>query len=718
MVLPEFEIKKMTPGEKAWNFIKSVFGLILPFVILFSPAIIFYAYIYLIPHENNDPTEPLIDSRQDLLEKNWERFSTREAGWIDHSEIAGFELSKCPFSVDDDTDEYLSPEEAGFICGFVTVPLFHDQPGGETIKVPIAIWPDYDSSPIPEPLFITHGGPGGSALDVYPGWFYPNRIGGQRDLVFIDQRGTRFADPTLSCPEVTESSREGLEDYEDYLRYCRARLTGKGIDLSAFNSPEIARDIDLIRQVLNYSSINFYGVSYGSHVGQYLAAFYPEKIRSLILDGVAPIPLDYLHRSVSNHDRILNQHIHNCEQDPYCAEQYPDLMERLEKTVERLDKDPVTLRFQIPNSIYFITDELSGKYFYDFILTSSYLDHSYASLPFIIQQSEENHFDSLVAFTESYLMRDLVATGSYYSVICAEHSAQSTVATDETILSPAMLRWEEQDLEEYQERCSDWNLSVPDQMLSIMPKSDLPTLLLSGQFDPVTPPEYGEIALESFQRGQHLIDPIGSHGIAFSDSCTKNILENFLDEPEKPVNSDCLQDSERKISTVPLEAISSPIIREGEEIYITIFFLSGIVIVAMILRLIYRGIRWFIKKKRGTLRERLAQEKRLNRIFELASWIIITCNIGFGIGLNYFINSLSEYPGYWQASALPSNARGVLLIPALLIPMLPIVIITSFRLWKYRKNVFQRFYYLLHVLYCGGYGYYFLSSGLLLSWTK
>ncbi|TFG47923.1 MAG: alpha/beta fold hydrolase, partial [Anaerolineales bacterium] len=656
------------------------------------------------------------DNRKEILEKNWERYITRGAKWMDPYTVDDIELTLCPFSEGKTWDETISPEEAGFICGFVTVPLFHDQPDGDTIQIPIAIWPDYDNPPILKPLFITHGGPGGSALEMYPRWFYPNRIGGQRDLVFIDQRGTRYADPTLSCPEVTESSREELEDYQDYLQYCRARLAGKGIDLNAFNTPEIARDIDLIRQVLDYSAINFYGVSYGSHVGQYLAAFYPERIRSLILDGVAPIPLDYLNRSVTTHDRILNEHINNCEQDPICAEQYPDLMARLEKTVDRLDKDPVTLRFQIPNSIYSITDDLNGEFFYNFILTSSYLEHSYASLPYIIQQSEENKFDSIVAFTEAYLMRDLVATGSYYAVICAEHSPKTAFDTNETILSPSMLRWEEQDQEAYQERCSHWSLSPPDQMLTVMPKSDVPTLLLSGLFDPVTPPEYGEIALKSFQRGQHLIDPIGSHGIAFSDSCTKSIVEIFLDHPEKPVNADCLDDPERKISTVPPEAISSSIIREAEDIYGIIYFVSALLIVVMILRIIFIGIRWLIKKKRGTLQERSAREKRLNRIFELASWIFIICNIGFGIGLDHFFNSFSEYPGYWQASALPVEARGVLIIPPLLILVLPSVVITGFMLWKYKKNVFSRSYTLLQALYNGGYGFYLISSGLLWSW--
>ena len=119
-------------------------------------------------------------------------------------------------------------------------------------------------------------------------------------------------------------------------------------------------------------------------------------------------------------------------------------MARLEQSVERLDKEPVTLRFHVTNSFYSFTDDVDGEIFYNFILISSYLDGSYASLPYIIQQSENGHYDSLVAFFEAYLMEDIVTTGLYYAVVCAEHSRITPADSDETILSPSMISWEEQ----------------------------------------------------------------------------------------------------------------------------------------------------------------------------------------------------------------------------------------------------------------------------------
>ena len=318
MIPPENEPIKMTAGKKAWRVIQRILGFILPFFIVISIPVILLVILFTYPYERKP------DNRQEVLQKNWELFVSRRARWTEPIDDENFELTLCPFS-DDGWNEDISPEEAGFICGFVTVPQFHDHPDGDTIRIPIAIWPDNANPPYKEPIFITHGGPGGSALEMYPGWFYPDRIGGGRDLVFIDQRGTQYAEPSLVCPEVTESSENGVEDYQDYLRYCRARLTGKGVDLAAFTTSEIARDFEVVRKTLDYKKYDFYGVSYGTHVGQYLAAYYPESIRSMILDGVAPIPLDYLNRSVSTHHRILNEFFTNCEQDPICSAQYPDL---------------------------------------------------------------------------------------------------------------------------------------------------------------------------------------------------------------------------------------------------------------------------------------------------------------------------------------------------------------------------------------------------------
>ena len=251
-----------------------------------------------------------------------------------------------------------------------------------------------------------------------------------------------------------------------------------------------------------------------------------------------------------------------------------------------------------------------------------------------------------------------------------------------------------------------------------MPISEVPTLLLSGFFDPVTPPEYGEIALTSFPQGQHVIDPVGSHGIAFNDDCSRGIVEEFLDHPVNLVDSNCLADPDRRRSQVPASALSIPFLRRSENIADSYVFFPVLVIPVMIIRYILKGIRKLWKKYRGVLNRRSSIEWELHRRFELASWIFILSSLGLGLGLDHFRSQLFELPAYWNASALPEEARWVFIIPMLLILILPVVVIPSFKLWKFNKNVFRRTYYLFQALLSTGLAGFLIYSDMVFIWLR
>ena len=262
----------------------------------------------------------------------------------------------------------------------------------------------------------------------------------------------------------------------------------------------------------------------------------------------------------------------------------------------------------MPNSLYSFTDELDGESFYNILLSSSYLDDNYAAVPFIIQQAGKNRFDSSINFVESYITHFLGTSGGFYSVICADHSPLTEHSGDDQILSPTILGWEIQNQSENQEECINWNVPRSPHVLDTMPISEVPTLLLSGFFDPVTPPEYGEIALTSFPRGQHVIDPVGSHGVAFNDDCSRGIVEEFLDHPANPVDSDCLADPDRRRSQVPASALSIPFLRRSRDIASSYIVISIFVLIMMFMRSILRGIRRLWKKIKGTWIKRTPNE--------------------------------------------------------------------------------------------------------------
>jgi hypothetical protein len=276
-----------------------------------------------------------------------------------------------------------------------------------------------------------------------------------------------------------------------------------------------------------------------------------------------------------------------------------------------------------------------------------------------------------------------------------------------------MMGWEIENHSENREECINWNVPPSPLVLDTMPETDVPTLLLSGFFDPVTPPEYGEIALGSFTSGQHLVDPVGSHGIAFNDDCTRGIVEDFLDHPGDKVISDCLADPDRRTSLVPVSALSIPFLRRSKSIADSYTFISIFVVLVMVLRSILLGICRLWKIYRKTWIKRSPREWELHRRFELASWVFILSGLGLAAGLDHYRSQLAELPAYWNAGALPPEARWVLMIPLLLVLVMPAVVIPSFKLWKYKKNVFRRTYYLFQALVCLGLAAFMVYSDML-----
>jgi pimeloyl-ACP methyl ester carboxylesterase len=723
---PEPKVEKRPKLKKGWRITKAILGYVLPFLIIGSLPLT----IWLVDHNTDNANSGSIQGERwkDLL-ANWEEFQERgaELGYPP-VDTKLFHVGLCHFGDDPESwDEDLTPEAAGFICGHVSVPLDHDQPDGEKTSVTVAIWPTYDEPHFPDPLFITQGGPGGSTLELFPEMIYPNRSGGERDLVFVEQRGTRYSGPNLDC-SVTDWE-EGLpegqdpDDYDliDFLASCRKDLVKRGIDLNAFTTPQIARDFELVRQALGYEKINFYGVSYGTLVGQYLAAYYPESIRSLVLDGVVTLPLNYLNQSLDRFDRVLDELAKSCEEDPACAAAYPDLIDRLNNLLNEMETEPKKIQIQYPDDLFPTGDTLDGETFYHFFLYMFYLDQSFAFLPYIMEQAEENNFDLFELMTEWMLEFNIVHSGMFYSVICSEHEDFAGINDGESHLIPAGIDWEGNSRQDFREECAIWDVQQSPDKMDEMPISDIPALLTSGQFDPVTPPRNGDLVLKSFTNGQHLVDPVGGHGVVFSDDCTESILKDFLNGPDNDINPECLEDEDRRSKAVPPNAVSSPFmykILDSEVAYPMMILVPILVLIMMIFRsagnylvYIWRSVRG----KRPTLDERT---KHLRLRYELVSWTFALASLGLAVGFTIYFYRAYEVPSFLYALAMPSGVRMILIIPWLLILMIPLALYYGARMYLRFPSILKRVRYIWQAAYCLSVAGFLIWSGLLWDWVK
>lgn len=725
--VPKTGSAQQDPGpprkKRWWKLTRAILGYIIPFLIIGSLPLTIWLFSL-----NADENEPVSDERWEDLEENWEQYLKRgeELGYSP-IDTDLFELAPCTFGYDPGSwDEAKTPEKAGFICGYVTVPLYHDQPGEETIGIAVAIWPTYDEPHYPDPLFITQGGPGSSTMHIYPEMIYPNRSGGERDLVFVEQRGTYYSVPNLICSYTNwlEGLPEGddPDDYEyiDFLSSCREDLVAEGIDLNAFTTPQIARDFELVRQALGYEKINFYGVSYGTLVGQYLVAYYPESVRSLILDGVVTLPLDFMNQSLERFDRVLTELAESCQQDPACAQAYPDLLDRFDQLIEQMEAEPNKIQIQYPDDLFPTADTLDGETFYYFFLRMFYYDHSYAFLPYIMEQAEKNNFDLFEFMTEWMLEANIVQPGVYYSVVCSEHDNFAEIPEGASHLVPAGIDWEGNVRQEFRDECALWDVRRSPDSLDKIPNSEIPTLLMSGQFDPVTPPENGEKVLVSFSNGQHLVDPVGGHGVVFSDTCTKSILKDFLNGPDQPVDSECLTDEDRRSRAVPPSAVSSPFVHKimtSDTAFVMMILIPILVLVLMFLSFTGNYFNHLWKNLQGKVKELDEPDKRLQLRYELASWAVVVAAAGLAIGFSVNVRRAYEVPSFLYALAMPGGVRLVLIISWLLFLTLPPALYLGVRMYLRFPSVLKRVRYIIQALYCLSVAVFLIWSGLLWDWV-
>ena len=198
-----------------------------------------------------------------------------------------FEPSPCP----------ALPTLAQARCGYLVVPEDRSRPTGRTIRLIVAIIPARSALPEPDPVVYLAGGPGGIAI-LEAQILVNAGLNCDRDLILMDQRGTLYSEPALTCPQVDQFFVHILGLPLDApstrllhaaaARTCYLRLAATGSDLSAYNTTENAADFADLRTALGITQWNVFGVSYGTNLALTLMREHPEGIRSMTLDSVEP----------------------------------------------------------------------------------------------------------------------------------------------------------------------------------------------------------------------------------------------------------------------------------------------------------------------------------------------------------------------------------------------------------------------------------------------
>jgi len=452
-------------------------------------------------------------------------------------------------------------EPYGFMttCGYVTLPQDYDHPENGTVQIYYAQIKSQSDNPKPDPLVYLVGGPGSSGSQLLQSSFraYLRPFAQDRDVIVIDQRGTGLSNPNLYCREAMYRLDDILQStwdthaevVLDVLTDCHERLYGRNIQLNTFHSQNNARDIMNVLLSLGYEEWNLVGVSYGSRLALTMMRDHPERLRSVILDSVYPLEADLYVDAYYHGERALRVLFEACELDVICNQTYPDLETVFYELYDRLNETPIITEFTPPRYRK-LRIEISGYRLYDWVFSWLYSVNSIESIPRLIYELYEGEISNVVRTGTLYeASLTSISLGMHYSVQCQEEYISDMNRNYEEIVElfphlDGYIRYPVEGLTTVERLCGVWQVEARDDVANLPVDSDVPTLLLSGNFDPITPPTYADWVDATLETSYNYVLPHIGHGVLRSESCAVDIALEFIDAPYDEPDSSCIAETQ------------------------------------------------------------------------------------------------------------------------------------------------------------------------------
>jgi pimeloyl-ACP methyl ester carboxylesterase len=440
-------------------------------------------------------------------------------------------------------------------CALLTVPQTWEDRGADvTVTIPVVVF-GATGTAVEDPVVYLEGGPGGHAVETiefsYDVLVAPYRD--TRDVIIYDQRGAGMSTPSLQCDEALELARDLLDERleEDELARrdaaaetaCRDRLLGDGVDLTSYHSVASAHDLEAMRLALGYGQWNVLGISYGSRLGQTYVRMYPEAVRALVLDSIVPVAADTASIFTPNAARAFEALFAACEALDNCARTHVDLRERFFALVDALDAEPVGAP---------ATDNLTGQTYPLVVVDGEsllqitfgalYSPVLFAAIPQLVAELEEGTTDLLSSFLSIEVTNlGFASVGMLISVECHEEISFGDPADIETALTgdPYYDRFADSaNARPFYETCERWPAGSAPAIENQPVTSNVPTLLMGGELDPITPPSAIDDVAGGFSRSFSVRFRWEGHGPG-ADECGSEIIREFFDTPTAAPSSQC-----------------------------------------------------------------------------------------------------------------------------------------------------------------------------------
>jgi pimeloyl-ACP methyl ester carboxylesterase len=417
-------------------------------------------------------------------------------------------------------------------CTRLEVPEDRSRPQGRRIELAIAWVPSTSRSPADDPVFMLAGGPGQSALEAFPIVADAFRdIQRQRHVVLVDQRGTGGSHP-LDCPATMDKAMGELVQAADaataraMARTCLAEL--RDADPRHYTTNDYVADLEAVRGALGAGQVDLVGVSYGTRVALEYLRRHPERVRAAVLDSVVPPTLILGAEHARNLDDAVDAQFARCARDADCRARFGSPRARLDALLARLRQQPQRVSYRDPVTNEPREDTLTAESVAGVVRLHAYAPQLFAMMPMLLDAAEHGRYDALMAQARmiEQLVGEQISVPLQLSVTCAEDAPWlgANAADAGTLMGSAFVDF-------VRAQCSVWPRGRAPADFHEPVEANRPVLVLSGEFDPVTPPRYGETVAAMLPDARHLVLRGQGHSV-MGISCAPRLVADFFARPE------------------------------------------------------------------------------------------------------------------------------------------------------------------------------------------
>lgn len=414
----------------------------------------------------------------------------------------------------------------GLRFGYLTAPESRDSSNTRFLKIGFCVIKSSAEKPSKDAVIYLPGGPGQGmtqAVDYFYETAHIQKILEEWDVVLFDPRGCGTSEPQLcgelEKPEVFNaqlggiSQQKHLEIIANAMRFCKDSLQSANINLRSYGSAEVAQDVENLRLALGYSQWNLRGHSYGTRYAQSVIRQFPSSVRSAILSGVVPSALSYEDQDFHGLIRALGLVFEQCEQDKTYRTDFPNLEAQFLDLLQQIEKDPIILKPGTSNLLPNRSLVINPNVLLLGLFNAMYTREGFEMIPLMIRTLAEGN-QWIAEPLAIVLGQDDYRNADMFHIIRCNDNPGYRFSPDALVrnrlvaaLSPYWIgdQWETEE-----ELCA--NLSIPLDSTEQQPiRTDIPMLLYSGEFDPVTPPYYADSVAKYLTNATTLVVPGRGH---------------------------------------------------------------------------------------------------------------------------------------------------------------------------------------------------------------